>query len=1073
MINPLKNTLGSTMNYPFSRELRYFALAALYAVLVSCGGGSAGSPAVDADDAFYPSEDEEWELVWQDEFDGDTLNAANWEPQIGDGSDYGLDRWGNAEQQWYLAENASVADGLLTITARSEEVVPGFPYTSARLRSANKFDFQYGRVEVRAKAAMGGGLWSAIWMLPTDSPYGVWAGSGEFDIMEVVNAGTQRERVFLTAHHGFEWPLNQQAGMDVEVDAPGEEFHTYAIEWSDNLIHWFIDDVHYMTVGAEHYYSYYYAGLNEGYKNGGESAPFDVPFHLLINLAVGGNLPGSVNNADIPSDMVVDYVRVYRCTYDNEGGRGCNSNVDRLLERPGAQEAFVDAFPLYTDSAESLSWLIAGEPLVRELAVNSFWDNDGSLAWMETEVDGRGSVIEVSTSNMGNISISATDGDVVELFGFGNSPNWWEKHAGELKFDMYIDSAGTDLESEILIKMDSGYPALGTMPLAVSEMPHDQWFSVSVPVSELIKNAGSLPLNTSEIVSLFVLEPTSSAHVMVDNIELVCGHPAKNGCGIRPPGGEVDSVLVPVFTDGEIAPIWDRGACAYDTTVGGDYCEPDTLNLITWSVSDSGDPDIGMAMNVNFGTNGADGVFFFAASAGVDLSSFVGNGKLKFDLRLPADTAEAGMVFKVDCFYPCGTGDQPIDLTDYEPGTWKTFEYDVASLIGMGLNVGNVNAGLVLFPTWGDQQGYSFEVANVRYEADSADGGSDGGGSGGNPDAPPYAVLKNGEVAAAWEDGISAFDEGIGYASCIDDGGEECPNISWSFVEDDERGSVLQVEHGSGFAGLFFGSTETRDLSDYIDGVLSFDIKVVSEGINTAGFVMKADCIYPCSSGDQAIGTVGLNGWETVEFSVLDLVLGGLNLEKVNTGLVIFPVAGQTDGVAYRLDNIEWKVPPKPGDSPLVGSWRIAPEAGALKVGPGEFDGSWWQLGEADVDTRACLMDDLYVFNADGTFQNVPGDETWLEGWQGVSEGCGAPVEPHDGSVPATWSYDAEAKQVTLEGVGAYLGLAKVYNGGELAAPYEAVASITYNVTEEDDGAITLSIPIADPGWWTFKMVKD
>jgi hypothetical protein len=144
--------------------------------------------------------------------------------------------------------------------------------------------------------------------------------------------------------------------------------------------------------------------------------------------------------------------------------------------------------------------------------------------------------------------------------------------------------------------------------------------------------------------------------------------------------------------------------------VGGDYCENDSLNLITWDVSDSGDPDIGMAMNVNFGNNGADGVFFFAASAGVDLSSFVGNGRLKFDLRLPAETVEAGMMFKVDCFYPCGTGDQPIDLTGYEPGTWQTFEYDVSALIGMGLNVSNVNAGLVLFPTWGDQQGYSFEV---------------------------------------------------------------------------------------------------------------------------------------------------------------------------------------------------------------------------------------------------------------------------------------------------------------------------------------------------------------------------
>ena len=1040
-------------------------------MIASCGGGSAESPVVE--DPFYPVAEEEWELVWQDEFEGDSLDAANWEPQIGDGSDYGLDRWGNGEQQWYLAENATVSDGMLTITARSQQVVSGFPYTSARLRSANKFDFQYGKVEVRAKAALGGGLWSAVWMLPTDTPYGTWAGSGEFDIMEVVNAGTARERTFLTAHHGFEWPLNQQAGMDVDVEAPGEQFHTYSIEWSDNLIHWFIDDEHLMTVGAEHYYSYYYAGLNEGFKNGSESAPFDVPFHLLINLAVGGNLPGTVNNADIPSDMVVDYVRVYRCTYDNDGGRGCNSNVNRLLERPGAQEPFMASFPLYTDAAESLSWLIAGEPLVRELAVNSFWDNEGSLSWMEAEVEGRGAVIDISTSNMGNVSISAADGEDIELFGFGNSPNWWEKHAGELKFDLFIDSAGTDLDSELLIKMDSGYPALGTMPLAVSEMPLDQWFTISVPVAELIKNAGSLPLNTSQVVSLFVLEPTSYAHVMLDNVELACGHPAQNGCGIRPPGGEVDSTLVPVFTDGEVAPVWDRGACAYDTTVGGDYCENDSLNLITWDVSDSGDPDIGMAMNVNFGNNGADGVFFFAASAGVDLSTFVGNGKLKFDLRLPPETAAAGMVFKVDCFYPCGTGDQQIDLTGYEPGTWQTFEYDVASLIGMGLNVSNINAGLVLFPTWGNQQGYSFEVANVRYEADSADGGEGGDSSSGNPDAPPYAVLKNGEVAAAWEDGISGFDEGIGYNSCVGEGGAECPNLSWSFVEDAERGSVLQVEHGPGFAGLFFGSTETRDLSDYLGGVLSFDIKVVAEGVNTAGFIMKADCVYPCSSGDKAIGTVGLNGWETVEYPVIDLVLGGLNLQKVNTGLVIFPLGGQTDGVVYRLDNIEWKASIPSEGGPVAGTWRIASEEGALKVGPGEFDGSWWQLGDADVTTRACLLDDLYILGSDGSFSNDMGGETWLEGWQGVDEGCGTPIEPHDGSVPATWSYDEAAGQVTVEGMGAFLGLAKAFNGGELAAPFEAPASITYNVYPEDDGSLTVTVPIADPGWWTFKLVRD
>ena len=159
-----------------------------------------------------------------------------------------------------------------------------------------------------------------------------------------------------------------------------------------------------------------------------------------------------------------------------------------------------------------------------------------------------------------------------------HGPNCGEKHAGEL-FDMRIDSAGTDLESEILIKMDSGYPPRYDA-LAVSEMPHDQWFSVSVPVSELIKNAGSLPLNTSEIVG----------SVRVGAHELGACHGRQHRAGLwspreerlwyPPSGGEVDSVLVPVFTD-EIAPIWDRGACAYDTTVGGDYCEPDTLNLIT------------------------------------------------------------------------------------------------------------------------------------------------------------------------------------------------------------------------------------------------------------------------------------------------------------------------------------------------------------------------------------------------------------------------------------------------------------------------------------------------------------
>jgi hypothetical protein len=109
--------------------------------------------------------------------------------------------------------------------------------------------------------------------------------------------------------------------------------------------------------------------------------------------------------------------------------------------------------------------------------------------------------------------------------------------------------------------------------------------------------------------------------------------------------------------------------------------------------------------------------------------------------------------------------------------------------------------------------------------------------------------------------------------------------------------------------------------------------------------------------------------------------------------------------------------------------WQLYPGAGAMGVGPNQGDIGWWSNSEADVQTRACLFDDIYAFNADGSFQNILGADTWLEGWQGVAEGCGAPVAPHDGSGAATWSSDGST--VTLDGTGAFMGLAKVHNGGE------------------------------------------
>ena len=158
----------------------------------------------------------------------------------------------------------------------------------------------------------------------------------------------------------------------------------------------------------------------------------------------------------------------------------------------------------------------------------------------------------------------------------------------------------------------------------------------------------------------------------------------------------------------------------------------------------------------------------------------------------------------------------------------------------------------------------------------------------------------------------------------------------------------------------------------------------------------------------------------------------------------------------------------------LAGTWKLAPVEGAFKVGPNPDDGSWWQNSVADLTTRACLFDDEYVFNADGSFQNVLGADTWLETWQGVTaEACGAPVAPHDGSASATYSHDASANTLTITGLGAYLGIAKAITGGELSVEGTAVPeSRTFDVHPTDDGSLKLSISTGG-GYWTFTFVKE
>ena len=237
------------------------------------------------------------EPVWADEFDGSALNPDNWTYEIGDGCDLGVNLcgWGNNELQSYQQDNAVVADGMLTITARREQV-GNSNYTSARIVTKDKQDFTYGRMEARIKVAGGRGTWPAFWMLSTDEVYGGWPRSGEIDIMEFV--GREPNEVIGTIHYGQPFPNNQFNTNAIEFAEPvADDFHEFAVEWKPNEIRWFVDGILYATERP--------ADLN------GQRWPFDQDFHFLLNLAVGGNLAGPVDPSAFPARMIVDYVRVF------------------------------------------------------------------------------------------------------------------------------------------------------------------------------------------------------------------------------------------------------------------------------------------------------------------------------------------------------------------------------------------------------------------------------------------------------------------------------------------------------------------------------------------------------------------------------------------------------------------------------------------------------------------------------------------------------------------------------------------------------------------------------------------
>jgi len=269
--------------------MRVGILGSLILIVVACGGDSATSSQAPSPTTGGGA----WTLVFSDEFDTPGApDPAKW------GYELGYIR--NDEKQYYTSrpENVRVEGGNLVIEGR-KEAFQGFGYTSASINTLGHFEFQYGKVEVRAKLPSGVGMWPAIWTLGVNRRTVGWPACGEIDIME--NVGFEPARIHGSVHTtAYNHTKGTQKTATVDIAAPSGDFHVYAMEWYGDRI-----DV---SVDAQKYFTF----RNEG--TGTQVWPFDAAQYLLINLAIGGSWGGQqgIDDSRFPARYLVDYVRIYQ-----------------------------------------------------------------------------------------------------------------------------------------------------------------------------------------------------------------------------------------------------------------------------------------------------------------------------------------------------------------------------------------------------------------------------------------------------------------------------------------------------------------------------------------------------------------------------------------------------------------------------------------------------------------------------------------------------------------------------------------------------------------------------------------
>ncbi|AOW78974.1 glycosyl hydrolase family 16 [Colwellia sp. PAMC 20917] len=871
-------------------------MAALIGLTVTLGlagcGGAATETKADIIDPQQPVSD--WKMVWNDEFDASTINSQNWTHEVN------CDGGGNQEKQCYTdsAENSYIQDGILNIVALPAAEGAALPYTSARMMTRYKADFKYGRMEMRAKAPSGQGSWPAFWMMPTDEEYGEWPRSGEIDIFESVNLGVAREdgtaenHVYGTLHYGKSWPNNSQSGQAYSLASganPADDFHTYAIEWQEGEIRWYMDDHLYATqrqskirynskdeaVGLSHrgWFTEYYDQLSGELKTYWSKAPYDKEFYLVLNFAVGGTWPENVNDLGVDATAFgadnkfeIDYVRVFQCQQNIDTGKGCETvrpGYDSLEDGLVEGKAPVPLPP--SDGVAKNLDIFNGTLNANWIA----WDCCGGTSPAIIADADKGDAVQfnINDNNGTVLGFSTRGGHFGDDFSGESSPfdaSPLVDLNGTLSFEMKVVTPPSSATTWLLkVEAGDGGPNTGDVALNTSNEGADpvvgQWQTYTFPLS-VLQDAG-LDLSAIDVVMIFPAWQTGEgAEYLITNIAIE-----------GDVGGAPELV---VFTDDE-NPSWPMWDCCGGSMPTVELDDDAHGNVAEFSIG--GQPTV---MGFISRADNTD------SPAPFDASAILSNGVIQFEMKVTAMPGDAPWMFKVEADNNATFAE--LTLTDSVEGVspaldqWQTYTFNLSALANAGLDVSAIDV-LMVFPAWGAGEGAIYRLDNVKiYD--------------------PTATTVNNDVlfADAPATGWSMWD---------------CCGGTTPTLENDDTAHGVTAEYVIGsqptVVGLDAEDGVFVDASGILaNGVVKFDVKVVTPPNDAASVWMfkiesnKADTFAELPLTGSTEGKAPTTGeWQTYTFPLQTLFDAGLDISQIDV-LMIFPAWGTGEGAVFRLDNV-------------------------------------------------------------------------------------------------------------------------------------------------------------------------